>query len=102
MGDYHYFVPGMVADALDVLKEALTLAAEDKQVIFTDEYLQYMGLQVARNEQAQITQVRLAQPEVLQGEVVDPQLDPLLAKATADPEGRALVQAILKRKELPQ
>lgn len=30
---------------------------------------------------------------------VDPQLDPLLARATADPEGRALVTAILKRKE---
>lgn len=39
-------------------------------------------------------------PTVLTGEVVeDPQLDPLLAKATADPEGRALVTAILARKE---
>lgn len=94
MADFIPYVPPSVADALDVLKEALTLAW-DKQVILTDEYLQCMGLQVARNEQAQITQVRLAEPEVLQGEVVDP----LLAKATADPEGRALVAAILKRKE---
>ena len=88
-----YFVPEAVADALDALKAALDLFTDDKRVILTDEYLHCMGMAVSRSEKAQLTTFRLVKP-------VDPQLDPLLARATADPEGRALVTAILERKEL--
>lgn len=102
MADFILYVPTTVAHALHRLRDALLELPEEKTFL-SDEYLYTLGLEAQRNEQAQLTTIALTnhQPlgQVLKGEVVDPQLDPLLEQATADPEGRALVTAILKRKE---
>lgn len=103
MADFILYVPTTVAHALDQLRNAL-LELPEEAVFLTDEYLYTKGLETYRNEQALVTRIQCSdrQPRnglVIKGEVVDPQLDPLLEQATADPEGRALVTAILKRKE---
>lgn len=94
MAELNFYVPATVAHALHRLRDALLELPEEKTFL-SDEYLYTLGLEAQRNEQAQLTTIALTnhQPlgQVLKGEVVE---DP-----TEDPEGRALVTAILKRKE---
>lgn len=95
MADFIPYVPPKVAHALDQLRNAL-LELPEEAVLLTDEYLYAAGLEMYRNEQALVTRIQCSDRQPLIGPVIPGEV---VEDPTTDPEGRALVQAILDRKE---